>query len=74
MGWLSILFMIIRYLPDAIELIKKIIEIFRKDPTKFSSDEFQEVKEAAKKFHRSRRDDDKRHLHEVLERLRGKAV
>ena len=69
MPWLSLLFMLIRYLPDMIELISKIIELFRKDPKQFTEADFHELRQAAKQAHRT---GDKKPLREAVERLRNR--
>lgn len=54
MTWLSLLFMLIRLLPDIISLIQKLIEAFRDG--KLTKEEFEEVRQAAKEARRTGND------------------
>lgn len=64
MTWLSLLFMLIRLLPDIISLIQKLIEAFRDG--KLTDAEFAEVREAAR---HARRTGDQAKVRDVLSKI-----
>lgn len=68
MGWLQLLFLIIRLAPEFISLIKEIIDAFQ-GGKKFSPEDFQDVKRAARL---KRETGDSGPLREALERLRNR--
>lgn len=69
MSRLSILFMVIRYVPEFISLVEALITLFRKSPEQFSQSDFSEVKSALKQVYVS---GDKTGLKDVLEGLHGR--